>query len=235
MVDKVRESKTSKKKSQVNKIEQLIIQAEKAKSSYDYPAALVLYEDALTALEQEIAKNGGDETRQLELRYRIHDGRAQCYNLLAEAHQEITELNEMKGLATQLIDPSRRVNVINRLAELKFVMGDSEEGESLSRAALELAKKNGERDEEAQSLMLLSQVQFQIGETEESDRNNDQALAIFRDTGNLPGQSRCLRNMAFNGARSGELTKNVKLYAKQALELARQDGDHRSEDRKSVV
>ncbi|MBK5108612.1 MAG: GAF domain-containing protein, partial [Anaerolineales bacterium] len=229
MVDKVREPKVSKKKNQLKEIEHLIKQAEKIKSGYDYPAALEQYDNALKTLDLQVGKNGGDEKRLLTLRFRILDGRAQCYNLLAQAHQENKELIEMERLATQLMDPSRRVNVINRLAELNFVMGESEEGESLSRAALELAKINGERDEEAQSLMLLSQVQFQIGETEESDRNNKLALAIFRDTGNLPGQSRCLRNMAFNGARSGEQTKNVELYAKQALELARQDGDHRSE------
>ena len=229
MVDKVREPKVSKKRNQLNEIEHLINQAEKIKSGYDYQAALEQYHDALNALDLQAGKNGANEKQLLTLRFRIHDGRAQCYNLLAQSHQEDKELIEMERLATQLMDPSRKVNVINRLAELKFRMGDSEEGESLSRAALELAKKNGERDEEAQSMMLLSQVQFQIGETVESDRSNRLALAIFRDTGNLRGQSHCLRNMAFNGARSGEQTKNVKLYAKQALELARQEGDHRSE------
>jgi len=229
MVDTLKEPKVSKKKNQVNELEHLIKQADKAKAGYDYPAALDLYKEALTVLEQEIAKNGGDEAKQLDFRYMIHDGRAQCYNLLAEASQEISELNEMEGLATQMIDESRRINSINRQAEIKFTSGDSSEGEKLSRAALELARNNGERDEEGQSLMLLSQIQFQMGESEKSERNNKTALDMFRETGNLSGQSRCLRNMAFNGARSGEQTKNVQLYANQALELARQDGDHRSE------
>ena len=167
MVDKVKKPKASKKKNRVNEVEHLIKQADKAKAGYDYPAALELYQEALTALEQEIAKNGGDETKQFDLRYRIHDGRARCYNLLAEANLEIGELNEMEGLATQMIDESRRTNSINRQAEIKFTSGDSSEGEKLSRAALELARNNGERDEEGQSLMLLSQIQFQHNHSEQ--------------------------------------------------------------------
>ena len=51
MVDKVKDPKVSKKKNQVNELEHLIKQADKAKAGYDYPAALDLYKEALTVLD----------------------------------------------------------------------------------------------------------------------------------------------------------------------------------------
>ncbi|MGB7093484.1 MAG: GAF domain-containing protein, partial [Anaerolineales bacterium] len=228
MVEKVRQKKKSKSRTSRNEVSNLIKQAVKAKSGYDYPAAIELFDQALAALDQLSRKNGADENRLLEDRYAIHDGRAECYNWMAESNQEITELKIMEGLATQLEDQPRRINVINRQAEAMFGMGDLDEGERLSELALKFAREFGEQNEEGQSLTLLSQIQFQKGESENARHNNEQALAIFKEIEDLVGQSRCLRNMAFNGVRSGH-TKNIQQYAEQALDLARQAGDHRSE------
>ena len=185
MVDKVNEIKTSKKNKSLAYISSLVHQADRARASYDYQLALELYQKALIALEQELAKNGGDDSNQRELRFTIHDGCAKCYNLLAEADHEIGELTKMERLATELDDQSRGVNAINRQVETKFTSGDIDQALSLSRKALKLSRKIGDRDEEAQSLMLLSQIQVQLGKAEESIRNNREALTIFRETGNL--------------------------------------------------
>jgi PAS domain S-box-containing protein len=211
-----------------NGITNLIQKAMKAKAGYDYPGALELFDQAQCAIDKLLSENGADEKKLLEGQYTIHDGRANCYNWMADNNQELSELEIMAGLAAQMGDESRRINVINRQAEAMFGLGEFDEGERLSVEARALAIENGEKDEEAQSLMLLSQIQFQKGETEKSHHNNKQALEIFRETGNLFGQSRCLRNLAFNGMRSGQ-TENVQQYAVQALDLARQAGDHRSE------
>ena len=229
MVDKVGEPKTAKRKTSRKSIEKLVVQAEKMMTSYDYPAALVLFDQAHTVLEPENSKNGGDEAKLLKLRYRIHDGRARCYNQLAQGNLEIGELDLMEDLADQLSDQSRKVNVLNRQAEAKLVSGNPEEAEVLCRSSLDLARELGDQDEEGQSLMLLSQIQYQYDRIEESELNNRRALVVFRETGNLHGQSRCLRNLSFAGSRSGIPYKVIKDYADQALELALLDGDRQSE------
>ncbi|MCK4897339.1 MAG: tetratricopeptide repeat protein, partial [Anaerolineales bacterium] len=228
MAERVRQKTRSKVNAVEKELANLIQKAVKAKSGYDYPATLELFDQAQGVLDTLVQKNGADESRLMEYQYAIHDGRAECYNWMADKNQELAELEIMEGLAAQIGDQSCKINVINRQAEAMFVSGEFDEGERLSVVARELARENGEQNEEGQSLMLFSQIQFQKGESEKSSRNNKQALAIFRETGNLAGQSRCLRNMAFNGMRSGQ-TKNVQQYAEQALELARQAGDHRSE------
>jgi hypothetical protein len=89
MVDKIIEPKISKKKNRVSEIEHLIKQAEKLKSGYEYQDALNVYENALIALELQVGKNGRDEKKVLRLRYRIYDGRADCYNWMAQTTLEL--------------------------------------------------------------------------------------------------------------------------------------------------
>ena len=84
MVDKVKVTQISKNKRAEKEIASLIQQAVKAKSGYDYPAAIELFDQALAALDQLSRKNGADEAQLLEDRYNIHDGRAECYNWIAD-------------------------------------------------------------------------------------------------------------------------------------------------------
>ncbi len=228
MVEKVREKTKSKSKQIAMELDTLIQKARKAKSGYDYPAALELFDQAQGVLDTLVQKNGADESRLMEYQYAIHDGRAECYNWLAESNRELAELKIMEGLAKRMGNQSRKINVINRQAEAMFGIGDLDDGEKLLVVARELAREHGEQNEEAKSLRLLSKAQFQKGESEISNRSIEQALAIYRETGDLTGQSQCLSRMAFNGVRSGK-TKNVQEYAEQALKLAQQASDHRTE------
>lgn len=228
MIEKVKESKKTKSTYHVGEITMLVQKAGKAKSGYDYQTALNFYQQAQDSLEKLFHKNGADEKAILEYQYEIHDGRAECFNWMAETSRELEELNTLAGFAQKIGERSREVNILNRKVEALFGVGDIDGGEKLAIRARRLAKDTSDKREEAKSLWLLSQAQFLRGATGDAKTNGELSLALYREAGDLSGQSRVLRSLAFNGIRSGE-SKNVKQYADQALDLARQAGDRRAE------
>ena len=189
---------------------------------------LELFDQAQFSMDKLSQLNGTSEDFLLEIGYKIHDGRADCRNWMAEPNLEIDELKVMEKIAAKMGDESRGINVLNRQAEAKFGIGDIEGGVKILEKNLKKARQIGEKNEQAQSLLLLSLAQYQKGESDKSSQNIESALALFKETGNLTGQSRCLRSMAFNGVRSGQ-TKHVQEYAEEALNIARRAGDHQSE------
>jgi GAF domain-containing protein/tetratricopeptide (TPR) repeat protein len=228
MADRVKEKTKAKSKQFENQFSQLFQKAMRAKAGYDYPAALNLFEQAQIVLDKLAKANGVSEVVLLEKQFSIHDGRAVCYNWMAESNYELDELKGMVKLATQLGEQSRRINAINRQAEALFGLGDFEKGERLCLQARDLAIENGDKHEQGQSLWLLSQALFQKGEIENSSHSIERALAIFTEIEDFTGQSKCLTNMAFNGIRTGH-TKDIQEYSEQALQAARQANDHQSE------
>ena len=88
MVDKVREPKVAKSKVTSQGIEKLVIQAEKNMTSYDFPAALDIFDLALSELEQISSNNDRGKSKQLEMNYRIRNDRAKCYHQLAQVNLE---------------------------------------------------------------------------------------------------------------------------------------------------
>jgi GAF domain-containing protein/tetratricopeptide (TPR) repeat protein len=228
MADSVKAKIKSKKIIAEKDLVDLIRTAEKAKAGYDYPAALEIYEEALATLEKLSQKNGGDEKKLQEFLYEIHDGRAICYNWLAESNQEISALKSLQELAVKMGDEASRINVINRQAEAMIVMGELDNGIALIDTIQESANKLGDLDEQAQSSFNLANALFLKGEIEKSRKLMEQALEMFQESGNLAGQSRCLARMAFDGVRSGD-TENIQENAEASLELARRAGDHREE------
>jgi GAF domain-containing protein/CheY-like chemotaxis protein/tetratricopeptide (TPR) repeat protein len=228
MADSVRESRKTEPKKISKKIESLIQQAEKAISGYDYPGALELFNQAHEAVDNIIRKNGVDNESYIEYEYTIHDGRAKCYNWMAESALEFEQLEELAKLTRRMGDRSREANVINRQVEALFNLGDVDRGEELLPKSRKLSREVGDKKEEAQSLMLLATAQFHQGDAEKAKNNNELALTLFREIGNLQGESRVLRSIAFHGIRSGQ-TEYVEENAQKALELARQTGDHKAE------
>jgi len=114
--------------------------------------------------------------------------------------------------------------LLNDLAYLQFVVGNSKETERNARAALKLARTIHNRAVEAEALNNLGEALYSLNERKQAQEHEEQALAIWRELNDPRGQAISSISLGYNYKEAGQPEKAFRSFA-EALSLARQSKD----------
>jgi CHAT domain-containing protein/tetratricopeptide (TPR) repeat protein len=163
-----------------------------------------------------IAERSG--LQQIEVRLRTPSSRAGTFHLALDPPHPATDRERLRIQA-------------ERLRFQADADSDSDEatryvrGVSGYRSSLEKWKELGESFERAVTLFRLGELLEQMGRLDEARSVLEEALPLWRSTGDRSGESRCLDELAIVHSEQGDPRTGLELYA-QALALRRSLGPH---------
>ncbi len=190
----------------VSTISDLQSAAARARSAY-------LWEEAVAHYTVALAAPGLSATDEFDLR----DGRADCFQRLANFQAEYEDLAAMAKLAGEMGNGERILETETRLAIVLERLGEFEKSRSMARKALERARQTGSQLYQARAIYALGLTYITTGEFESGERELVKAVQLFQGLGALRDEALCTYYLAFAGARTGQ---NAEPLAQRVLELA---------------
>src|SRR3990172_8233698 len=197
---------------------------DKARLAYDYPTAAEAYTRALEFGHQK--KTGLDPATE----YDLLSGRATCYEYLGAISSEIADLEALAELAEGTGDLARRIEVANRQVDPLGGAGRGAEVTQSAESLAALARKSGDKKLQADSLYTLGNAYLNIEDIPNSTLHLEQALDLYRELADRPGEAICLRQL---GGIDGVVGRPEPAREKftQALAVFRAVGNRKQESR----
>ncbi|NTU83384.1 MAG: tetratricopeptide repeat protein, partial [Chloroflexales bacterium] len=193
-------------------------EAEAARTAGDLPAAAFGYAAAASLLPAE-----GAERQAYDLRL----ARAICLHGAGDYAAEAEELALLETLAIRLGDPSRRIAVALRRANLLMISGDAAAAQLLAAVTLSEARARNDPTAEADSLFALAEAAYYMSDRRAATIRVEQALAAYIGTGNRRGEAyaRRLLGLATLGANRASASEHLH----SSLEICRSIADRAGE------
>jgi PAS domain S-box-containing protein len=199
--------------------------AAQAQTAYEWETAVSLYAQAL-----DLAEVPPRDTSTDLLVYALLDQRAECHRHLGDLVAEDADLEAMAGLAQDLGDARRQVQVMLRQADLLRRQGRAAESEPMAQAALDAARELGDPPLEAAGLLALSDALVQKSRIDEGAACAQQALALYQSLGDAVGEARALLAAWVADSYQGGIAEG-RAELEEALALFRRQGDREGEAR----
>jgi tetratricopeptide (TPR) repeat protein len=184
----------------------------------DHPAAERQYQEALR-----IWRELGDKREIANALY--NDAYADILPLMGLSGQELTDaqrqpkyvegrvkLEEALALYREIGDKAGEGNILWALGSYNYFIKAGAPAEHWYRESLALHRESGHRTMEAWSLHMLALVQIGDGEMIESASHAREALAIFRDAGDVGGITLILDDLASIAVAAGDPPRAGRLY-----------------------
>ena len=194
--------------------------AEAARGAYANQEARARYDQALIAAER-----GGLPP---EARIRIFEARADVGAVLGEFEHARGDLEAALALAEPLDAPTVRGRLLWTLGSLWGGHKDYQKGIELTRRGVALIEASGDRRALGEARARLGVMQLNLGRLTESRSELEQALGLFREIGDEPGQARTLEMLAMNAWMLGAVT-DTERYVAEALPRLRRLEDRGTE------
>jgi predicted ATPase/class 3 adenylate cyclase len=194
--------------------------ADAARAAYANREALARYDQAIAAAER--AGLGP------ELRIRLLEARADVEAVLGDFDRPRRDLEAALALAEALNDPTVHGRILWTLGALWGGHKDYQKGTELIRRAVATLGAAGDRRALAEARAQLGVMQLNQGRVAESRSELEQALSIFRDIDDGPGQARTLEMLAMNAWMAGAVS-DAERFVAEALPRLRALGDRVTE------
>ncbi|RPI26219.1 MAG: GAF domain-containing protein, partial [Chloroflexota bacterium] len=188
--------------------------AEKACQVYANESAIQYYTRAL-ALIGEHPRLAGPETT-----FEILAALEESNRLLGNRQAQEANLERMEKIATGLGDSTRKTEVINRRVSLAVINGNHTAAMHAAESGLELAQRTGNRRQEAESLIAISEASYWLDDFAYTQLCAEHAMEIYAELGDRQGEAKSLRWLALT-ARRQERIPQAKRFFEQALEIYR--------------
>ena len=120
--------------------------------------------------------------------------------------------------------------VLQRLGDIRYLLGDYDEAHKLYQQSLEIAQELGDKSGVSKSLHNLGRLAYLTGDYGEARRLYQQSLEIAQELGDKRGVSKSLHNLGILSQETGNYDEARKLY-QQSLEIAQELGDKRGVSR----
>ncbi|HJX41059.1 MAG TPA: tetratricopeptide repeat protein [Anaerolineales bacterium] len=195
---------------------------DKARAAFEYAEANQHYDAALAI---------GQSSKGLlspALEFDLRDARAFCYRRLGRLEAESAELKAMAALAKAAEDWPRQIKALNYLSQVATNLADFKAAERAAKAALRLARENGDRKLEADSLMALGDALRTYRDPTRAQGSLEKALRIYRELDDRHGIASTLRRLGRITISLGDLPA-AQGFLQEALGLARAVGDREGE------
>ncbi len=201
-------------------LEALLAAAKRARAAFDW-------ETTVSSTRQALAREGIPPGTA----YALLDLQAEAHKRLGALGAEEADLAAMACLAKQMGDLERDEQVLVRQVDLTLRQGSLAESRRLARAALDAARKRGDRSLEAAALIALSRASVEESSSLAEGRDlAEEALALYRSVGDPVGEATAL--LWLSAARSRQVqVSGAAAQAKAALALFRREGDREGEGR----
>ncbi len=121
--------------------------------------------------------------------------------------------------------------VLDRLAYLRFQLGDYPESRRLYNESLKIWQDLGERSGEARTLHNLGSLAKASNDYPEARRLYNESLKIWQDLGERSGEARTLHALGSLAEASGDYPEARRLY-NESLKISQDQGDRRGEARR---
>ena len=216
------ERKPSAKDKRRQELARLQRAGDKARAAFEYAEANQHYDAALAI---------GQSSKGLlspALEFDLRDRRAFCYRRLGRLEAESAELKAMAALAKAAEDWPRQIKALNYLSQVATNLADFKAAERAAKAALRLARENGDRKLEADSLMALGDALRTYRDPTRAQGSLEKALRIYRELDDRHGIASTLRRLGRITISLGDLPA-AQGFLQEALGLARAVGDREGE------
>jgi predicted ATPase len=193
--------------------------ADSARLSFSNEAALPMYSRALEMLGED-----GD----ISLRLDLLMGRERIYNLIGRREFQKADLDDLLNLVSIMGDGTHQAEVYNRLADYHSVLSDF--GASIRAAveAQEVARRCGDAQAEATSLVLQAWAYQRLGEAEPARQAALAAIIAADAAGDLKSKANAFNHLGSVHHDAGSY-KEAQEYYEQALGIMRALLDVRGE------
>jgi len=182
--------------------------------------ALARYDQALTAGERAGLSASG--------RRALLEARAAVHGLLGQFEPARADLEAALALTEHEADPVARGRVLSALGALWGGHQDYARGLDLTRRAVGLLERSGDRRAEAEGRAQLGVMLLNVVRMPESRRELEAALALFEQVDDVRGQGRTLEMLGMNIQLSGDLER-ADAILQRTLPLVQASGDRRTE------
>ncbi|MGW8144358.1 MAG: GAF domain-containing protein [Anaerolineales bacterium] len=199
--------------------EDLFYKGSEAQASYDYSTAIELYSQAL-----------GDNAIEAELAYSILDQRAECYDLMGEFKEALSDLDKMVEIAQALGNPAMQTAIAYRQDFTAARLGDSAKVSEIAEAIRKLEGKSDDIAVNAAIKLAVGYEHWVLEEKIKAQENFEQALQMYRAAGDQEGEANTLASLGSVLLDSGHQSLPSQ-YALDALGIWRSLGNRRREAR----
>src|SRR5215211_5511166 len=178
------------------------------------------HSQAIELASQELSKSDW----QSDLRMDLLDLRAESYIAQGKFDLAAQDVAAMVKVANAKKMPALKAQAFNRKAYIQINKGDLKAALKTATFSLKAARLSKQKLFIAESLLLLSEVQFRVNSNELAIQNAEQAANLFHTLGNLSGEGRsywCIAAAYNNLAR----TEESRAAAYTALTICRRAGD----------
>ncbi len=152
--------------------------------------------------------------------------KAQRLDILGRREAERAALDEARALADATGDPALCARSLDALGWHLTRVSNYSEAESSLRAALDLARAAGDKDEETAATLHLGVVFCDLGRHAEARELLERLLALARETGDRRGQANASGNLGSVFMGLGRYAE-AREHFERSLALARETGDRR--------
>lgn len=121
--------------------------------------------------------------------------------------------NEALTLANKSRNLLEKGRILNDLAYLNFIAGDTTAAHRNCLAALKIGRTLHNRDVEAEALSNLGETFYSLGDLTKAQENQQKSLAIWEELGNQRGQALALIGLGYYFANLGEPEKALTSYS----------------------
>lgn len=194
-----------------------------ALKTYHHQKGLALAELGLEACEK-LVDERADQAYLDAQRYEILSQRIQIYDFQGKWEKQRQDLVIMEDLAKRLRDENRSARVFQKKGDLYFKMGEYSEAKAVSRKALEIYQRVGDKKGQADSQRIIGNVYDELGQYDNAFDYYRQALEVSRKIEDKKREGEILTNIGATFTIIGEYT-NALNYHRQALEIFQELGD----------
>ncbi|MBN1873181.1 MAG: GAF domain-containing protein [Anaerolineae bacterium] len=198
------------------------VAGDKARHSYAHETAVQHYTKALSFVHE------GQVQVPPENVYAILWGREETYRTLGKWQAQQADLEEMARIATRMDDVPRQIEVVTHQVELANRLGNHLSARESANSALELARQVGDRKLEADSLDVLGEAHFRLGELDQAYACHTLALYICRELSDRNSEAHNLWHLGVIARMSGK-GEEAQEHLKSAQKLFRALGNQQGE------
>jgi DNA-binding CsgD family transcriptional regulator/tetratricopeptide (TPR) repeat protein len=143
----------------------------------------------------------------------------------ASAHREALAHYRIAADHLHLLGPGERARLLSDLAVECYLTNEAADGMEAATAALEIWRSEGDREQEAVTLRLLSRLHWWLGQPEAAESTGRAAVDLLEGIGSSPELPMAYSNLA-QLAMLAQDAKPAEEWAAKAIESAREFGDN---------